>query len=204
MFNSLAKQDQFVVNFLNFKEYGFYVDIGSHFSQKNNNSYFFQTLNWKGLTVEIDSIYNESYLTRKDNTHINQDACLINYKLLFKQCNFPKTIDYLSLDVDELSLSVLQILPFDEYSFSIITIEHDAYLHGDTYRLPQRNLLKDHGYDLICSNVFVEQTGYNIKNSPFEDWYIKPEYFDKTLIETIRSESEYPSQILNKFKNIKR
>jgi hypothetical protein len=199
MFNSLARQDEFVLKLLNFKENGFYIDIGSHDSKIGNNTFAFQSLNWIGMSVELESQHNNSYTNRVNNTHFNNNALLLDYTTIFKELNFPKVIDYLSLDIDTLSLSVLDKLPFNLYNFSIITIEHDAYLYGDTYRLPQRSILKEQGYDLICSNVFVEQDGFNLPNSAFEDWYIKPEYFDINLIERIKSESEYPSNILKKF-----
>ena len=51
----------------------------------------------------------------------------IDYKIVFEQENFPKTIDYLSLDIDELSLDALLILPHDEYIFNVIKYIFDIY-----------------------------------------------------------------------------
>jgi hypothetical protein len=42
MFNSDAKQDEFVANILQFKRGGFYLDIGGCSSMASNNSYFFE------------------------------------------------------------------------------------------------------------------------------------------------------------------
>jgi len=198
-FYSDAKQDQFAANILKFKRDGYCVDIGSCHSVISNNSYYFQGLNWTSISVEIEKGYNESYSTRTNGVHLNKNALKVNYKETFEEYEFPKSIDYLSLDIDTLSLDVLKILPLDEYRFKVITIEHDAYVFGDEYRNPQRNILTSHGYFLVCSNVYVEQPGYEGKEYPFEDWWIDPSEFDSDLIEKIKCDSTLPSVIISKF-----
>jgi len=198
-FYSDAKQDQFAANILKFKRDGYCVDIGSCHSVISNNSYYFQGLNWTSISVEIEKGYNESYSTRTNGVHLNKNALEVNYKETFEEYEFPKSIDYLSLDVDTLSLDVLRILPLDEYRFKVITIEHDGYLYGDKYRDQQRNLLNSYGYLLVCSNVYVEQPGYEGKECPFEDWWIDPSEFDSDLIEKIKCDNTLPSVIISKF-----
>lgn len=200
MFYSDAKQDQFAANILGFKQNGYYVDIGSCHSILSNNTHFFQNLNWTGMCVEIESSYNESYSNRKDCIYLNEDATKLNYGEIFKSNNFPNIIDYLSLDIDTLSLTVLKKLPFSEYKFKVITIEHDAYLYGDKYQKEQRKILKTEGYKLLCSNVYVQQPGFDRPNCPFEDWWVYPEYFDDNLLMQIESDNEYPSNIIAKFR----
>lgn len=198
-FFSDAKQDQFVANILNFKKDGYCVDIGSCHSIISNNTYYFQSLDWTSISIEIESGYNESYSTRKRGVHLNENALDVDYKSVFEEYEFPKSIDYLSLDVDTISLNVLRILPLDEYRFKVITIEHDGYLYGDKYREQQRNILTSHGYSLLCSNVYVEQPGYEGKQFPFEDWWIDPSEFDEDLIEKIKCDNTLPSIIISKF-----
>jgi len=198
-FYSDAKQDQFAANILKFKRDGYCVDIGSCHSVISNNSYYFQGLDWSSISIEIERGYNESYSTRTNGVHLNKNALEVNYKETFEEYEFPKSIDYLSLDVDTISLDVLRILPLDEYRFKVITIEHDGYLYGDKYREQQRNLLNSYGYLLLCSNVYVEQPGYEGKECPFEDWWIDPSEFDSDLIEKIKCDSTLPSVIISKF-----
>ena len=198
-FYSDAKQDQFAANILKFKRDGYCVDIGSCHSVISNNSYYFQGLNWTSISIEIERGYNESYSTRTNGVHLNKNALEVNYKETFEEYEFPKSIDYLSLDVDTVSLDVLRILPLDEYRFKVITVEHDGYLYGDKYREQQRNLLNSYGYLLLCSNVYVEQSGYEGKECPFEDWWIDPSEFDSDLIEKIKCDSTLPSVIISKF-----
>lgn len=198
-FYSDAKQDQFVANILNFKENGYCVDIGSCHSIISNNTYHFQDLGWTSISVELDSRYNSSYSTRKSGVHLNEDALKVDYKKEFQEYEFPNSIDYLSLDVDTLSLDVLKILPFDEYHFKVITIEHDGYLYGDEYRDGQRSILTSHGYTLLCSNVYVEQSGFDGKECPFEDWWVHPKHFKKTILKKLMCDMIYPSSIISKF-----
>lgn len=199
MFYSDAKQDQFAANILEFKQGGYYVDIGSCHSILSNNTYFFQNLNWTGICVEIESSYNQSYSTRENCLYLNEDATKLDYKNLFDSNNFPIVIDYLSLDIDTLSLTVLKKLPFSEYKFRVITIEHDTYLYGDKYQKEQRDILKSNGYRLLCSNVFVQQPGFDRPKCAFEDWWVYPEEFDSNLLDKIECDSEYPSNIIAKF-----
>ena len=198
-FYSDAKQDQFAANILKFKRDGYCVDIGSCHSVISNNSYYFQGLDWTSISIEIERGYNESYSTRTNGVHLNKNALEVNYKETFEEYEFPKSIDYLSLDIDTLSLDVLKILPLDEYRFKVITIEHDAYVFGDEYRDQQRNILTSNGYLIVCSNVYVEQPGYEGKECPFEDWWIDPSEFDSDLIEKIKCDSTLPSVIISKF-----
>lgn len=203
-FYSDAGQDQFVANLLKFKRDGFCVDIGSCHSMLSNNTYVFQSLGWTSVSVEINSRYNESYSTRLNGTHYNEDALKMDYKKAFAENDFPNTIDYLSLDVDTASLSVLKILPFDEYRFKAITIEHDAYLYGDEYRAEQREVLSGHGYRMVCSNIIVPSPGHQgydgFSPCPFEDWWVHPDEFDSELLDSIQSDMAHPGSVIQKLK----
>lgn len=197
MFFSDARQDEFVANILNFKRDGYFVDIGSCSAIGSNNTFFFEGLNWNGLCVELNSSYNESYNFRKCN-YMNGNALTLDYASIFKNLNFPQSIDYLSMDIDELSFEALIKIPHDKYKFKVITIEHDAYRLGDSYRTQQRDFLFSLGYELAIGNVFIEQNGYE-PNSPFEDWWVNSVDFAKEPLDKIRSYNEYPSNIIKKF-----
>ena len=136
----------------------------------------------------------------------------IDYKKAFAENDFPNTIDYLSLDVDTASLSVLKILPFDEYRFKAITIEHDAYLYGDEYRAEQREVLNGHGYRMVCSNIIVPSPGHQgydgfdefdselLDSCPFEDWWVHPQEFDSELLDFIQSDMDHPGKVIQTIK----
>lgn len=200
--NAAQFQDDFVLSLLNHKRGGYFLDVGSAHASHCNNTYYLENFDWNGICIEFDSKYNSSYSGRKCK-YLNEDATKISYSNLLIENNFPKEIEYLSLDIDELSYNVLQILPFDEYKFKVITIEHDFYLHGGLYRDKQREILLKNGYMLLCEDVLVEQSGSNPPKTtvePFEDWWIKSEFFTNELIERVKCKKEYPSDIIKKFK----
>lgn len=198
MFNGEAKQDQFVANMLGFRENGYYIDIGSCGAIGSNNTYYFESLNWKGICVEISPMWNNDYNSRTCH-YINDNALTIDYSKILKEQNAPKNIDYLSVDIDELSYEALIKLPFNEYKFKTITIEHDVYLRDKELKEKQKAFLLNKGYSLICENVYVEQEGYYGKELPFEDWWIHPDFFNKELVNKIKCDNINPSEIISKF-----
>ena len=185
MFNSDARQDEFVANLLKFKKNGYFLDIGSCDSIGSNNTFFFESLDWNGVCVEIEERYNSSYERRRCH-YLNKDALQIDYEKLFLNKNFPNDIDYLSLDIDSLSYDVLTKLPLDKYKFKAITIEHDFYLYGLEYKQKQIDYLNNKGYFLLCENVYVQQAGFDKEGCPFEDWYIDPFTTDKHIVDKFR------------------
>lgn len=70
----------------------------------------------------------------------------------------PKYIDYLSIDTEGSEYEILQAFNFNEYSFRIITVEHNY--------TPEREkifaLLTGHGYKRKYENI-----------SSIDDWYVK-------------------------------
>ena len=180
MFTSDAYQDQFANKILNGKRNGFFVDIGSCTAINSNNTFFFESLDWIGICVEINPSYSTTYQYRKCK-FINDNALNLDYKKIFQQENAPKMIDYLSVDIDELSLEAIKLLPHDEYQFKIITIEHDGYIYEDKYRKQQREFLKGLGYHLFAGNIRVPEVHFrslnglnHLDNNGFEDWWTHP------------------------------
>lgn len=191
-YQSRAYQDRFAANILNFKRDGFYLDIGSCHAISCNNTYCFEELGWRGVCIEKDSAHNESYAQRTCK-YINANALSIDYERILEDA--PKRIDYLSVDIDELSTDVLAILPLNIFSFNVITIEHDYYIHKDIYRSRQREILKNN-YTLLCSDVLVPISDDTKPNCPFEDWWV---HKDIPVTDKMFSEKLYPKNIIEKF-----
>ena len=201
-FRSDARQDQFASIIVGDKSGGFYIDIGSHHSERSNNTYYFSKLGWRGICVEIDKAHESSYSSRNGCSLIIGDATKVSYKELLERSSAPVSVDYMSLDIDSASLEVLRIFPFKSFLPKVITIEHDAYIYGDEYREPQRKILEQSGYILLASNVFVEQSGYEGKECPFEDWWVEKELLTNSCFRDIRLESKLPSSILESLRNL--
>jgi hypothetical protein len=81
----------------------------------------------------------------------------------------PKTIDYLSLDLEPppLTLQALKRLFEFGYIFNIVTYETDYYREKDQYghgtlRLPSQELFKSNGYILVQEGI---QDDYYVHSS---------------------------------------
>jgi hypothetical protein len=180
------------------KNPGFYIDVGSCGAIHSNNTYLFDTMGWKGVCIEIDPGYIPSYAARSARLY-TANALELNYRNVFEENNAPNSIDYMSLDIDQKSVNVLEILPHDSYRFKVITIEHDYYLYADAYQKKQRDILNGLGYHLLCANVYVQQSGFYRENCAFEDWWIDPTYFDVQKYSHVQCDGKYPTQIIQSF-----
>lgn len=175
---SQAGQDRFVQALCGSSEGGCYLEIGSGDPALNNNSLFFEKVaHWKGVSVDINASHQKKWSQERKNPLVIGDATKLDYAQILKE--FPQVIDYLSLDIDDAYDVVLEKIPFDRYQFKVITIEHDAYRFGDKYRLKEREFLKKHGYHLLCADV------HSPRDFQFEDWWIHPSAFPKSLIEQL-------------------
>ena len=107
-----------------------YVEIGADKPKIINNSYLLERkFGWRGVSFELDKSKVEFFNQHRKNKCICADATTFDYKSLFQERNYPKQIDYLSLDIDpsEATLAALKKLPLDEYRFSVITYETEVY-----------------------------------------------------------------------------
>ena len=75
---------------------------------------------------------------------------------LLRECAAPPVIDFWSLDTEGSELAILKSFPFDEYSFRLLTVEHNW--------LPVRDEIRK----------FLESLGYRrIKEMGIDDCYAK-------------------------------
>ena len=169
-----------------------FLDIGSAHAIASRNTYALDRRGWQGVAVERDPRFRLSYLRRRNTRFVCADALSVDYATLFRKIGLPPIIDYLSLDVDEASLDVLQRLPHDHARFRIITVEHDRYIYGDMFRDSQRRYLNGLGYRLLCSDVLAHLG----RDDPYEDWWVAPEFFDEDWMSRVSCDGEHISTIL--------
>jgi hypothetical protein len=191
MYYSQACQDLFVEKMTQGKHNGCFVEIGSNHPITHNNSYLLESkYNWKGLMVEYDNSFEESYKTqRKNSIYVISDARSVNYKAILDTNQFPKQIDYLQIDLDVDNRSTLDTFlllnntVFDRYKFATITFEHDIYRgnYFDTQNI-SRKILLERGYILVFPNVSVFWEG---SFKPFEDWYVHPDLVDMNIVNKV-------------------
>jgi hypothetical protein len=175
-FYSQIGQDEWVAEQCEFKNNGYFLDIGSAHPTDINNSYYVEKeLGWKGVAIDLGVSHpafhsadeigsNEQYieLWKKERSSplYVADALQVDFDKLYED-NFPtKRLDYLSIDLSppNVSLEFLLGFPFKKYSFSYITFETDWYSDATT-REPSRDFLLWQGYRLAVTG---EQ----------EDWYV--------------------------------
>lgn len=86
-YNGQAAQDLFVQFCLDGKKNGYFLEIGSNDPIKINNSYYLETkLDWKGIMIEYDKSFIDSYKhTRPKSIHIFEDATQIDFSSLLEK-----------------------------------------------------------------------------------------------------------------------
>ena len=172
---SQALQDIFVLEALNYKSEGTFLEIGANHPIEISNTYVLETqFNWKGIMVEHDPQYLELYkLHRPKSEYVIGDAVTVDYNKVLEK--YPYDIDYLQIDLEVDNMSTLNTLlnlndsAMKTHRFAVITFEHDHY-RGDYFRTRDlsRIILQDLGYVLLFPDVLN-----------FEDWYVHPELVDQ-------------------------
>ena len=195
-------QDMFVLSCLQGYKNGTYLEIGGGKPYDGNNTALLEEIGWKGLSIDLHQPYvdewNESGRT---NPIIRTDATQINYlELLKSNPDLTKgdknKVGYLQIDIDPCvqSFDVLTKIPFEDYTFGVITFEHDHYVDGSRQiRDKSRNLLESHGYVLIAGNISPDE------NSPFEDWWVHPHIVPEDIINKLKQPLQEVLPVKNYF-----
>jgi hypothetical protein len=183
-FNSQSSQDLFILACLKNKRNGTFLEIGSNDPVSINNTYLLESeFGWKGIMVEYNENFLESYKKLRPNSfYIIKDATKIDYLTELKNRNFTQSLDYLQIDLEVDNKSTIDTLilldetVFDTYKFAVVTFEHDIY-RGDyfeTHRI-SREIFNKRGYVCVFKNVENE-------GNAFEDWYVHPSLVDMNHI----------------------
>ena len=192
---SQSNQDLFVLELLDYKKNGTYLEIGGSEPIKINNTYLMETdYEWTGVSVEIDSGLCEKYNKTRKNKCINEDATTLDYKKLLDDNFSTKRIDYLSLDIDPAinTYTALCNLPLDDYRFTVVTFEHELYAEptGDYYKEKAKEIFLSNGYKLVAENV-------RNNNKPYEDWYVDTTVLEQDCYEKFISKDLEYSEIIS-------
>jgi len=79
----------------------------------------------------------------------------------------PSVIDYLSMDTEGSELEILRAFDFSEYSFKVITVEHNF----TSARGAIKEVLEKNGYVRVLDEL-----------SNFDDWYLNKDHFENSLL----------------------
>ena len=159
--NSQAGQDLWVVERI--ADPGTFLDVGCNHPFEWSNTALLEDLGWRGWGVDV-AINREDWAKRPGTVAIQADATVLDYREIAGTLS----VDYLSLDIDHASLAALQRILECGVTFSVATVEHDAYRFGDELREGQRRLLLDAGYRMERADVYAD----GFPGFPFEDWWV--------------------------------
>jgi hypothetical protein len=171
---SQINQDIFVINLLNQKKQGLFLDIGAGCPKFINNTYLLERkYQWSGVSIELDYRNKVAWehSDRDSSNFVYENAFDVDYdKVISNLLNKHNAdrIDYLSVDLEppHLTLEVLyKIITSTKHRFSIITFEHDLWRDGEYILKASRELLKSRGYRLVVDNINNQ-----------EDWYVDATY----------------------------
>ena len=92
---------------------------------------------------------------------------------VLRECAAPRVIDYWSLDTEGSEFAILKSFPFDEYSFRVLTVEHNWLPVRDQIR----EFLASHGYQRIkaleIDDCYVKG-GHSLRPSWRSNAWIRP------------------------------
>ncbi len=151
-YRSQIGQDVFVMETLNFKKNGTFLEIGAGPFENISNTYALDRgFGWSGISIDIED-HTKNYAENRPNTKFYcHDALTFEYeKQMDEFFKDNKTIDYLTIDLEppHISLQALYKVPFDKYTFNVITFETDSYRECGT-KDASRKHLADRGYILV-------------------------------------------------------
>ncbi|WP_416564174.1 FkbM family methyltransferase [Nocardia testacea] len=162
-------QDELVLQVLNGKRGGYFLDSGASDGVAASNTFLLETsYGWSGLCVEPDPAFFEDLVSNRRCHCLNtclfpltdevafvdagtlggvlddyppedlqylEAACGVPPKIVrrkarsirsvLREVDAPAVIDYWSLDVEGAELTLLKSFPFDEYTFRVLTVEHN-------------------------------------------------------------------------------
>lgn len=186
-------QDIFVLTCTIAKKKGTFLEIGGAVPCIGNNTWLLEKeYDWRGFSIELEKEFTDQWEGVRKTKIYQDDALTFDYVKALKKHKMPKQIDYLSLDLEppEITWECLKKLPLDEYRFTVITYEHDAY-RGWADRYSHREYLESYGYELVAQDV-------SNGSLPQEEWYVDPTVVPREIVDALKCRGKNaPSVLLN-------
>jgi len=197
-FYSWEKQDEFAYNLIG--ENGFFLDLGCSSPTDGSNTYGLEKLGWRGICFDIRNCEAEYGWSNIRKEKFVQADVTSDYFLNFiaNIKNEIPVVDYISLDMDtagqNFALFGLNNILKSDIKFKCLTFEHEFHYYGERNKLEGKRMLEKAGYFCLFDDVVLVQDAIPPSNYPgkyFEDWYINPEFFDKSIIDLATSKKDY-------------
>lgn len=194
---SQAAQDTWVLRCLDFMRGGFYVDCGAYDGLEHSNSALLDfEYGWNGICVEANQDYAAACSRNRPNAKtvnvavsdhegtirfsnqlpsLDPNSPIVRCSTLLTvldECNAPREIDYLSLDVEGFEARVLRSFDFDKYQVNLMTVEHNVYVDGPAFKEEIAGVLLGNGFVRCVDNAVCLDAMY--AGLRYEDWWINP------------------------------
>jgi FkbM family methyltransferase len=198
-FYSQSDQDKWVLEILENKRNGFFVDVGAYDGIQTSNTYTLEKeFDWNGICVEANPevfakllkgrscmCVNMAVLDFKGecefgSSEINQapfnkiPCDTLNNILADNNC--PSEIDYLSIDVEGCEYDIFKCFDFTQYEIKCMTVEHNLYLDGDYNKNRIFELLSNNGFDRVVEDAPCLDPCPAWYMKPYEDWYVNKKF----------------------------
>lgn len=147
---------------------GRFLDIGCGAAEYISDTFTLEKEGWHGTCIDLQ----EQDFTNRQCEYIVADAISHISRNLFNQ-----HFCYVSFDIDEGTADAVKAFLDNGNSFTVATVEHDKYLHGPMLQIEQQAILKAKGYVPMFVDIFPN----TMPTLVFEDWWVSPNIFDRTL-----------------------
>ena len=194
MYYSQANQDKWVVEFLEFKKNGYFIELGAYDGIQTSNTYYMEkNLEWDGICVEANPTVFQTLIKNRKSININvalndyTGECFFEHDKIttngvrvpcdtldniLTEYNCPKDIDYLSIDIEGYEYIVLKDFNFNNWNIGLITVEHNLYCDGNDRKDKLYELLTNNGFTRVVEDAPCLDTNPAYHNQPYEDWYV--------------------------------
>lgn len=192
-----GRRDTWVLETLNYKTNGIFVDLGAGNGLNYSSTLLLENkYNWSGLCVESNPIKYDELI--KNRNSINKNIVVYNYEgqcvidvdgnittesgttvvcntfeNIFIESGLPNQIDYLSINIGGNELDVIKTINFNTFQIKLICVHHDYYKENMYYKWEIFYYLRDNGFERISSDSYcIEEYSEEFAGQPSQDWYI--------------------------------
>ena len=153
-------------------ESGFYLDIGCAEPIKKNNTYALELLGWHGICIDKNNFTAQYQKYRPKTYYFCENVLRVDWSRLLQAYSDSYVIDFISMDVDDANIELMQSFPFDRFEFKVLCFETDEYNCGDKRKKVAEEVLAKYPqyYRLI--------DGVMIKGLKWEDCWVNEKYVD--------------------------
>jgi len=189
--NSKEGQDIFVDFLINDQRKKTFLDLGCNHPIQCNNTFYLENKGWNGIITDIDSNLEQLYIKSKRKCLFRivdlSDPIQLNDLCDFYIEKFGNYVDFLSFDVDDATVKVLNNFPFDKLSFGVMCFEHDTYHQNQSNE--KKTAMTNRLSEFPKYKCIVDGLGFHHKRIDdtielrvHEDWWVNTDIFSENIM----------------------